>query len=73
MKSLALYVRNLGLWLNMTTMTLVGQDPRKTISAFCYLKDIKWAIRLVNRLYKDELHCRNAAKGWNKVIDRSLW
>lgn len=83
-----LYLRNLGLWLNLTVMTLIGQDPRKTISAFVELNHwrarwIRALRRLLDRIYPEETlnghkvgHCEYAAQGWDMdsdIIDRSLW
>lgn len=70
-----LYLRNWGLLLNLATMTLIGQDPRKTISAFVRLKNLRRLELLINLLYRDPRHCENAAAGWDdpRVIDRSLW
>lgn len=55
-----MYILNLGFMLNKVFMTLVGQDPRKTISAFLELNAHRkgWIKKLrdfVNRIYKKEL------------------
>jgi len=75
-----LYLRNLGLWLNLTVMTLIGQDPRKTISAFLYLnrdrhRVLRWLSGVVDRVYRDPRHSADAAAGWDhpSTVDRSLW
>jgi hypothetical protein len=72
---LVLYVRNLGLLANLASMALIGQDPRKTISAFVRLKGLRRAELLLNMIYRDPRHCEDAAAGWDdpRVIDRSLW
>jgi hypothetical protein len=78
------YLKNLGLLLNMTVSTVVlFQDPRKTLSAFLYQKGYKGLVGLVNKIYRDPLHCKTAAQGWadalgkesawSKKYDRSLW
>jgi hypothetical protein len=69
------YVLNLGLLLNYALMTLIGQDPRKTISAWAYLKGYDRLVAIVNRIYKNPQHCAQAAQGWDRpdLIDRSLW
>jgi len=75
-----LYLRNLGLWLNLTIMALIGQDPRKTISAFLWLNRdrhrlLRWLSRLVDTIYRDDDHGADAAAGWYhpSTVDRSLW
>lgn len=54
-----LYFRNIFLWLNMGVMTVIGQDPRKTISAFLELNAYRreWIRVLksfVNKIYDSE-------------------
>lgn len=75
MSLMILYIRNWGLLLNKAACTLVGQDPRKTISAVAHLKGISWLESLANWLYSDPEHCKVAARGWDDptIIDRSLW
>ena len=69
------YVLNLGLLLNYALMTLIGQDPRKTISAWAYLKGYTPLVKLIDRVYDDPEHCHAAARGWDRpgLKDRSLW
>ena len=78
-----IYIRNLGLLLNHCVVTFIGKDPGMTISAVAYQHD--WKLQqLLNRLYKDDNHCREAAQGWvdletrqpteqAKRRNRSLW
>ena len=77
------YLRNIGLLLNHAVVTLIGKDPGMTISAVAYQHDWKLQ-RLINRLYGDKNHCRDAAQGWvdpetrepgywAKKRNRSLW
>lgn len=70
-----LYARNWGLLMNQALMTLIGQDPRKTISALVWLKGWNRIEQIINRIYDDDHHCRHAAQGWDSpsVRDRSLW
>jgi len=69
------YILNWGLLLNYALMTLIGQDPRKTISAWAQLKHYLWLVKIINRIYDDPEHCLRAARGWDRpdLIDRSLW
>lgn len=75
MKKAILYIRNWGLLLNLAFTTLIGKDPRMTISALCYLQGWAWAVTLINRVYRNPDHCATAAQGWDdpRLINRSLW
>lgn len=75
MKIILQYLQNLGLLLNKAVCTLAGKDPRMTISAVCYLHEWNWAVRIINRIYRNPQHCWEAAQGWDdpRIMDRSLW
>lgn len=72
-----LWVRNLGLALNQLACSVIGKDPRMTLSAVAWLHQWRWLIWLANSLYRDKDHCKEAATGWDTVAwkarDRSLW
>lgn len=75
MKHAILYLRNLGLLANLAICTLIGKDPRMTISAMCYLEGWQWAVRIICFVYRNPDHCATAAQGWDdpRLINRSLW
>lgn len=74
-KKAILYVRNLGLLLNLAFSTLIGKDPRMTISAMCYLQGWETAVRIICWIYRNPDHCKTAAQGWDdpRIVNRSLW
>lgn len=81
MKKLTTYLRNLAeVVFNRVPVALAGFDCRKTISAVAHLKGWTRLERVINWLFRDPDHTRNAAAGWKPEelarwggIDRSLW
>lgn len=75
MRKLWLYLKNWGFLLDMAFMTLLGFDPRMTISAYCYRRGWLTVCRVINWLKRDPQHCQNAAQGWDdpRIVNRSLW
>lgn len=70
------YLRNVALWaLNNGLMTVIGKDPRMTISAMVFLHDWQWVVTLIGKLRGNPDHCRIAAQGWNDpaITDMSIW
>jgi len=79
-----IYIKNILFWINKGVVTLAGKDPRLTISAVSFIHKYRFLERLINALYRDKYHCRDAAWGWVDGVtrlptdwgrrhDRSVW